>query len=117
VVTVADLEGPELVATLQTKADAGSTGARIALRRIRDRDMRREIILREINQGALAGMGREIGEYAADLVIDALDAYDASREAEYWQGHPWECVPLSTFRQAVESRQRWQAKAEEAGRG
>jgi hypothetical protein len=113
---VGESEGPELIAALQAKADVGSTGALVMLRRIRDRDMRREIILREINQGALAGMGREIGEYAADLVIDALDAYDASREAEYWRGHPWECVPLSTFQQAVESRQRWQAKAEETDR-
>ena len=39
--------------------------------------MRREIVLREINQGALAGMQSEITEQAAQLVLDALDAYDA----------------------------------------
>lgn len=40
-------------------------------------DMRREIVLREINQGALAGMHSEISEQAADLVLAALDRYDA----------------------------------------
>ncbi|MGW3383326.1 hypothetical protein ACWDCO_24460 [Streptomyces albogriseolus] len=40
-------------------------------------DMRREIVLREINQGALAGMQTEISENAADLVLAALDRYDA----------------------------------------
>lgn len=40
-------------------------------------DMRREIVLREINQGALAGMHSEITGQAADLVLAALDRYDA----------------------------------------
>lgn len=40
-------------------------------------DMRRQIVLREINQGALAGMQSEISEQAADLVLAALDRYDA----------------------------------------
>lgn len=39
-------------------------------------DMRREIVLREINQGALAGMQSEISEQGADLVLAALDRYD-----------------------------------------
>lgn len=39
-------------------------------------DMRREIVLREINQGALAGMSSEITGQAADLVLAALNAYD-----------------------------------------
>ncbi|MCX5253579.1 hypothetical protein OOK27_05250 [Streptomyces canus] len=39
-------------------------------------DMRRQIVLREINQGALAGMQSEITEQAADLVLAALDRYD-----------------------------------------
>jgi hypothetical protein len=39
-------------------------------------DMRRQIVLREINQGALAGMQSEISEQAADLVLAALDRYD-----------------------------------------
>lgn len=39
-------------------------------------DMRREIVLREINQGALAGMQSEISAQAADLVLAALDRYD-----------------------------------------
>ncbi|MFF8840529.1 hypothetical protein [Streptomyces sp. NPDC015130] len=39
-------------------------------------DMRRQIVLREINQGALAGMPSEISENAADLVLAALDRYD-----------------------------------------
>lgn len=41
-----------------------------------DQDMRREIVLREINQGALAGMPSQISEQAADLVLAALDRYD-----------------------------------------
>jgi hypothetical protein len=44
-------------------------------------DMRREIILREINQGALAGISSEISEQAADLVLNALDAFDAWADA------------------------------------
>ena len=44
-------------------------------------DMRREIVLREINQGALAGMSSEISEQAADLVLNALDAFDAWADA------------------------------------
>lgn len=40
-------------------------------------DMRREVLLREINQGALAGMGSEITEQAADLILAAVDRYDA----------------------------------------
>jgi hypothetical protein len=40
-------------------------------------DMRREIVLREINQGALAGMQTEISEQAATAVLVALDRYDA----------------------------------------
>ncbi|MEU2924165.1 hypothetical protein ABZ636_03760 [Streptomyces sp. NPDC007251] len=39
-------------------------------------DMRRQIVLREINQGALAGLQSEITEQAADLVLTALDRYD-----------------------------------------
>jgi hypothetical protein len=39
-------------------------------------DMRREIVLREINQGALAGMPSDITASAADLVLNALDAFD-----------------------------------------
>lgn len=39
-------------------------------------DMRIEVVRRAINQGALAGMSSEVSEYAAWLVIDALDSYD-----------------------------------------
>lgn len=39
-------------------------------------DMRREIVLRELNQGALAGMQSEVTEQAATLVLAALDRYD-----------------------------------------
>lgn len=42
-----------------------------------DDDMRREVVMRELNQGALAGMGIEITEHAADLVLAALNRYDA----------------------------------------
>ncbi|GAA2803377.1 hypothetical protein [Streptomyces showdoensis] len=39
-------------------------------------DMRRQIVLRELNQGALAGMQSQVSEQAADLVLAALDRYD-----------------------------------------
>jgi hypothetical protein len=49
-------------------------------------DMRRQIILREINQGALAGLGSEISESAADLVLKALNAYDAwTSDTTHWK--------------------------------
>lgn len=41
-----------------------------------DHDMRRQIVLRELNQGALAGMQSEVTEQGADLVLAALDRYD-----------------------------------------
>ena len=41
-------------------------------------DMRIEIVKREINQGALAGFDSEITDYAARLVIAALDSFDES---------------------------------------
>ena len=44
-----------------------------------DDDMRRQVVLRELNQGALAGLGSEISEQAADLVLAALNRYDAWR--------------------------------------
>lgn len=48
-------------------------------------DMRREVVRRELNQGALAGMQAEVTEQAADLILAALDRYDA------WvrQQSPW----------------------------
>jgi hypothetical protein len=39
-------------------------------------DMRREIVLRELSQGALAGLPSEVSAQAADLVLAALDRYD-----------------------------------------
>lgn len=39
-------------------------------------DMRIEVVKREINQGALAGFDSEISDYAAHLIITALDSYD-----------------------------------------
>jgi hypothetical protein len=50
-------------------------------------DMRIEVAKRAINQGALAGMGSEISDYAAWLVIDALDSFDADADQRaYAQG-------------------------------
>lgn len=40
-------------------------------------DMRRQVVLRELNDGALAGMQIEVTEQAADLVLAALNRYDA----------------------------------------
>ena len=50
-------------------------------------DMRIEVVKRAINQGALAGMASEISDYAAWLVIDALDSFDADADQRsYAQG-------------------------------
>lgn len=46
-----------------------------------DDDLRREVVLRELNQGALAGFRSEVTEQAADLVLAALNRYDAWRAA------------------------------------
>lgn len=44
-----------------------------------DDELRREVVLRELNQGALAGMSSEVTDQAADLVLAALNRYDAWR--------------------------------------
>lgn len=50
-------------------------------------DLRIQVVRRAINQGALAGMDIEISDYAAWLVIDALDSFDADAEQRaYGQG-------------------------------
>jgi hypothetical protein len=57
-------------------------------------DMRIEVVRRAINQGALAGMQVEISDYAAWLVIDALDSFDENATNNAWrrgfnQGAEW----------------------------
>jgi hypothetical protein len=47
-----------------------------------DDDVRREVVLRELNQGALAGFQSEVTERAADLVLAALNRYDAWKAAQ-----------------------------------
>lgn len=54
-------------------------------------DMRIEIVKRELNQGALAGTGSAVTDYAARLVIAALDSFDEycseeDRKAEFRRG-------------------------------
>lgn len=50
-------------------------------------DMRVEVVKREINQGALAGMGSAITDYAALLIVNALDSFDEeAAKAEYRSG-------------------------------
>ncbi len=50
-------------------------------------DMRIEIVKRELNQGALSGFESTVGDYAAGLVIAALDSFDAAAlKAEYERG-------------------------------
>lgn len=46
---------------------------------IAEADMRIEVVKRELNQGALAGNGSAITEYAAALVVAALDSFDTRR--------------------------------------
>lgn len=52
----------------------------------RHADMRIQVVLREINQGALAGLGyqSQIGEYAARLIISALDDFDYQALQTAW---------------------------------
>lgn len=50
----------------------------------RHADMRIQVVLREINQGALAGMGSQISEQAARLVITALDDFDYRAVQTAW---------------------------------
>lgn len=50
----------------------------------RHADMRVQIVMREINQGALAGFSSEISEYAAGLVIQALDTFDYQSVQTAW---------------------------------
>jgi len=41
-------------------------------------DMRIEVVKRELSQGALAGYGSAATDYAARLIIAALDSFDAA---------------------------------------
>lgn len=51
-------------------------------------DMRIEVVKRELNQGALAGLGMEITDYAAHLILAALNSYDAhALEEAYTDGY------------------------------
>ena len=52
----------------------------------RHADMRIQVVMREINQGALAGLGyqSQIGEYAARLIISALDDFDYQALNRAW---------------------------------
>lgn len=78
-------------------------------------DMRREIVLREINQGALAGMQSKISEQAATEVLAALDRYDTwaagkadARLARIAQAHTQEQGPGGTVGGfCAECGQRW----------
>lgn len=50
-------------------------------------DMRIEVVKRELNQGALSGLNRQVTNYAAYLVIAALDSFDEEvRKAEFRRG-------------------------------
>lgn len=50
-------------------------------------DMRIEVVKRELNQGALAGFDSSVTEYAAKLVVAALDTFDEhALAAEFRRG-------------------------------
>lgn len=50
-------------------------------------DMRIQVVQRAINQWVLSSWGSELSEYAAWLVIDALDSFDADADRRsYAQG-------------------------------
>ena len=51
-------------------------------------DMRIEVVKRELNQGALAGLDSTVTDYAGRLVIAALDSYDeAALDQAYRLGY------------------------------
>ena len=50
----------------------------------RHADMRIQVVLRELNQGALAGLGSEVSEYAARLIVAALDDFDYQSLQRAW---------------------------------
>jgi hypothetical protein len=61
-------------------------------------DMRIEVAKRAINQGALAGMQSEISDYAAWLVIDALDSFDADADDRAYRQGFLQGVEFGKFR-------------------
>ena len=63
----------------------------------RHADMRIQVVMRELNQGALAGCGSAVSEYAARLVIAALDSFDYQSLNTAWgdgfrQGIAWQAA-------------------------
>ena len=50
----------------------------------RHADMRIQVVMREISQGALAGMDSAITEHAARLIIAALDTFDYQSLQTAW---------------------------------
>jgi len=79
-----------------------------AQRLIDDGDMRIEIVRREINQGALAGLESAITDQAAAMVIAVLDSFDRhlgdrDRE-ELEQARRGRCLQSDCPRRALEAR-------------
>jgi len=65
-------------------------------------DMRIEIVKRELNQGALAGLQSTVTGYAAGLVVAALDSFDEeSMAAEFRRG--FEAGELNAGLRAVQA--------------
>jgi len=50
----------------------------------RHADLRIQVVLRELNQGALAGMDSQVSEQAARLIITALDDFDYQSLQTAW---------------------------------
>jgi hypothetical protein len=61
-------------------------------------DMRIQVVRRAINQGALAGLGSEVSDYAAWLVIDALDSFDADADRRSYEQGFRQGVAFGEFR-------------------
>lgn len=64
-------------------SDAGMDDV-TAFHAARHADMRVQVVLRELNQGALAGMSSEVSAQAALLVIQALDSFDYQSLQTAW---------------------------------
>lgn len=64
-------------------------------------DMRRQVVLRELNDGALAGMSSRVTEQAVDMVLAVLNRYDAWKAGHRMDRTEWNGQPCRAERVTV----------------
>src|SRR5258708_12601756 len=72
----------------------------------RHADMRIQVVMREISQGALAGMDSAITEHAARLIIAALDTFDYQALQTAWGDGFRQGEAFQKFRETPPARER-----------